>query len=132
MISKQTLKIIYILYTNTDSISSLIPFRFHDINYLIDLKAEPLLRAYIISAIKAHLNRENGLKFDDLIKNIDLKDFSDDKFGTTGAWCMMILNRNAIANYIQVGIFLYIFDFCQGFCYILCKRRYSVYEKDNP
>lgn len=69
------------LYTNTDSISSLIPFRLNDINYLIDLKAEPLLKAYIISAIKAYLNRENGLKFDDLINNIDSKDFSYDKFG---------------------------------------------------
>lgn len=69
------------LYTNTDSISSLIPFRFHGINYLIDLKAEPLLRAYFISAIKAYTNREKDLKFDDLIKNVDLKDFSDDKFG---------------------------------------------------
>ena len=67
------------LYTNNDGISSMIPYHSHGINYALDLKAEPLLRAYFVSAIIAYINRKEGLKFDDIINTVDLEDFSDEK-----------------------------------------------------
>ena len=47
------------MYKNKDNISSLIPYLYEEVHYALDLNVEPLLRAYMVSAIIAYLEREN-------------------------------------------------------------------------
>lgn len=67
-----------LMYKNSDEISSLIPYLYEGVHYALDLNAEPLLRAYMVSAIIAYLERENDdVVFEDILASRNLSDLSD-------------------------------------------------------
>lgn len=67
------------MYKNKDEISSLIPYLYRGVPYALDLNADPLLRAYIASAITAYQERNNDVLFEDILSSINLSDLSDQK-----------------------------------------------------
>lgn len=66
------------MYKNKDEISSLIPYLYEGVAYALDLNAEPLLRAYIVSAIIAYQERNHNVAFEDILTSRDLADLSDE------------------------------------------------------
>lgn len=66
------------MYKDKDKISSLIPYLYEGVPYALDLNAEPLLRAYIVSAIIAYQERNNNIAFEDILASRDIADLSDE------------------------------------------------------
>lgn len=67
------------VYSNPGSISSLKPFQTDGTYYALDLNADPLLRAYFVAAILTYHDRDKGAKFDEVLKELNLGDYSDEK-----------------------------------------------------
>ena len=67
------------LYTNPVSISSLKPYQTDGTLYALDLNADPLLNSYFVAGILAYNNRDKGAKFDEVLKELNLEDYSDEK-----------------------------------------------------
>ena len=67
------------VYANPESISSLKPFQTDGTFYALDLNADPLLRAYFVAAILTYHDRDKGAKFDEVLKELNLEDYSDEK-----------------------------------------------------
>lgn len=68
-----------LMYKNSDEISSLIPYLYEGVHYALDLNADPLLRAYIVSSIIAYLERKNDIPFEEILASRNLSDLSDQK-----------------------------------------------------
>lgn len=67
------------VYTNPDSISSLKPFQTDGTFYALDLNADPLLKAYFVAGILTYNDRDKGAKFDEVLKELNLEEYSDEK-----------------------------------------------------
>lgn len=67
------------MYKNRDEISSLIPYLYEGVHYALDLNADSLLRAYIVSAIIAYQERDNDVPFEDILASRNISDLSDQK-----------------------------------------------------
>ncbi len=67
------------LYTNPVSISSLKPYQTDGTLYALDLNADPLLKSYFVAGILAYNDRDKGAKFDEVLKELNLEDYSDEK-----------------------------------------------------
>lgn len=63
-------------YKNNDNIASLIPYLLEGVGYSLQIDASPLLRKYIASAIYKY-KEDND--FEDILENMDIEDFSDEK-----------------------------------------------------
>ena len=71
------------VYANPESVSSLKPFQTDGTFYALDLNAAPLLRAYFVAAILTYHDRDKGAKFDEVLKVLNLEDYSDEKTVTS-------------------------------------------------
>ena len=67
------------LYTNPVSISSLKPYQTDGTLYALDLNADPLLKSYFVAGILTYNDRDKGAKFDEVLKVLNLEDYSDEK-----------------------------------------------------
>lgn len=63
-------------YKNNDNIASLIPYLLEGVGYSLQIDASPLLRKYIAAAIYKY-KEDND--FEDILENMDIEDFSDEK-----------------------------------------------------
>lgn len=63
-------------YKNNDNITSLIPYLLEGVGYSLQIDASPLLRKYIAAAIYKY-KEDND--FEDILENMDIEDFSDEK-----------------------------------------------------
>ena len=63
-------------YKNNDNIASLIPYLLEGVGYSLQIDASPLLRKYIAAAIYKY-KEDND--FEDILENMDVEDFSDEK-----------------------------------------------------
>ncbi len=63
-------------YKNNDNIASLIPYLLEGVGYSLQIDASPLLRKYIAAAIYKY-KEDNDFK--DILENMDIEDFSDEK-----------------------------------------------------
>lgn len=63
-------------YKNNDNIASLIPYLLEGVGYALQIDASPLLRKYIAAAIYKY-KEDND--FEDILENMDIEDFSDEK-----------------------------------------------------
>ena len=61
---------------NNDNIASLIPYLLEGVGYSLQIDASPLLRKYIAAAIYKY-KEDND--FEDILENMDIEDFSDEK-----------------------------------------------------
>ena len=67
------------LYTNPVSISSLKPYQTDGTLYALDLNADSLLKSYFVAGILAYNDRDKGAIFDEVLKELNLEDYSDEK-----------------------------------------------------
>lgn len=63
-------------YKNNDNIASLIPYLLEGVGYSLQIDASPLLRKYIAAAIYKY---KEDIDFEDILENMDIEDFSDEK-----------------------------------------------------
>lgn len=63
-------------YKNNDNIASLIPYLLEGVGYSLQIDASPLLRKYVAAAIYKY-KEDND--FEDILENMDIEDFSDEK-----------------------------------------------------
>lgn len=64
------------IYTNDDNSASLIPYLLGGTAYSLQIDAEPLFRKYIAAAILKYRDKE--IPYEDVLKSIDISDYSDD------------------------------------------------------
>ena len=67
------------LYTNPVSISSLKPYQTDGTLYALDINADPLLKAFFVAGILTYNDRDKGAKFDEVLKELNLEDYSGEK-----------------------------------------------------
>lgn len=69
------------IYKNKDAIAQLIPYEYEGFHYALDMEAEPILRAYMASAITAYhcqISNNNDISFKEILQSVQLSNFSDE------------------------------------------------------
>lgn len=84
------------LYKNNDNIASHIPYLYEGIGYSLQIDATPLLGKYMAAAILKY--RNENVSFEDILEDMDINDFSDEKCYSQHEMVRHVIVHSAVMN----------------------------------
>lgn len=89
------------VYSNKDSIASLIPYLLNDTAYALELNDTPALRQHVVAAIFKYENPDDC--YEDILNEMDVANYSDEKSCSPHDMVIHIIIEGAITTSLVIN-----------------------------